>query len=83
MIEWEEDVNPQPETHFIGYKCPYFYCEIITEEHDVCLTYRQRLDMVGHKFEATNFEFMNMFEFNWHQFLLKTDSRIMENWENR
>ncbi len=81
MIDW--DVNPQPETHFIGYKCPYYYCDIITEAHDSCLLYRRRYTSIGYTYEATDDEFMNMFQFNWNQFLLKTQSRIMENWEER
>ena len=66
---------------FVGYKCPFFVCDIVAPTHYVCQKYRGRLNTIS-KFQSDNDEFLNMFAFNWNQFLIRTygniDSRIIE-----
>ena len=71
------DFMPDPSTHFMGYKCPHFFCDLIMVSHDSCLAMRLRLNSIGNKLIVSDKEFIDMFQFNWNQFCIKLQSRII------
>jgi hypothetical protein len=78
MIE-EEFSHPNPDTEFLGYKCPYFVCDLILTAHDYCQNTRRRVNGIsGVPLKVSDEEFLDMFSFNWDQFLLKLHTRTME-----
>lgn len=76
-IDDDRDYMFNPETHFIGYKCPFFLCDTIMVDHDFCRATRMRLDWVAGEriFISTN-EFLDMFKWNFDQFLIKSPTAL-------
>ena len=63
-----DSFRPDPRTGFIGYKCPYYICDLIVESHeDMCLATRQRLNAMGGPPNITEKEFESVFLFNFAQ----------------
>lgn len=70
-IDDDKDYIVTPETHFMGYECPFGQCDVLSMDHDMCRGIYQRISGVA-GFNLPIEDWFERFQRNFDQFTKKS-----------